>query len=381
MNIKIHNIPIKQLYEGYIDQGEDGVFGFDEQLSIRPPFQREFVYKMPQQIEVIKSILKGYPLNVMYWMIAEKDENGEPCKFELIDGQQRTISICRYIDGEFTVDINGKPQYFHNLTADIQKMIMDYELMVYYCEGTDQERLEWFKIINTACETLTEQELRNAVYTGPWVTNAKKVFSKTGCYAYNLGKDYLKGDPIRQDYLETVLKWVANKDGIASIDEYMAQHQDDANANDLKKYFTDVLEWVEKLFPNYNAKMKGLDWGLLYNKYHAKKYDPAELKKDVDALMGDYEVQKKPAIYEYILGGKKDHKLLNLRQFDEPTKMAQYAAQNGICPMCGGHFEYEEMHGDHKIAWTHGGKTDPDNCQMLCDACNLQKSATDASFI
>ena len=383
MEIKLNEIKIKDLYDGYIDEGEDGVFAFDEKLSVRPPYQRELVYPEILQAAVIDSILKGYPINVMYWMIIDKEKRDpeSTVEYELLDGQQRTLSICRYIDGDFPVKVNGSPKFYSNLTADERRQINEYKLLVYFCEGDASERLQWFKVINTVGMALTDQEIRNAVYTGPWVMSAKKVFSKTGCYAYNLGSNYMKGETIRQDYLETVLKWACNKDHVDTIEEYMATHQSNANANDLKKYFTDVIEWVEDLFPDYKAHMKGLPWGILYNKYHSKTYDKDLLKQDLDRLMGDYEVQKKTNIYEYLLGGQKDQKLLNLRAFDEPTKRAQYAAQGGVCPMCGRHFEYEEMHGDHKTAWINGGKTVPENCQMLCTECNLQKKAQDASFV
>ena len=380
MEIKLHEIPVRDLYDGYIDEGENGVFAFDEKLSVRPPYQRELVYPEKLQAAVIDSIIKDYPINVMYWMIAEKDGD-EPVRFELLDGQQRTLSICRYIDGDFSVNINGSPKFYSNLTPDERKQINEYKLMVYYCEGTDTERLGWFRTINLAGAPLTDQEIRNAVYVGPWVMDAKRIFSKTKCYAYNIGNHYMKGDPLRQDYLETVLKWACDRDGAGTIEDYMALHQNDADAKDLKKYFTDVIEWAEEMFPDYRANMKGLPWGILYNKYHTKKYDKDELRKDVKRLMDDYEVQKKANIYEFLLGGQKDLKLLNLRAFDEPTKRLQYSKQKGRCPMCGKKFEYEEMHGDHKIAWVHGGKTVPENCQMLCDACNLKKSALDANFV
>ena len=381
MDIKLHEIKVKDLYDGYVDQGESGVFAYDEMLSVRPPYQRELVYPEKLQIAVVDSVMKDFPINVMYWMIAERDETGEPTRFELLDGQQRTLSLCRYIDGDFSVTVNGSPKFYTNLTAEERRRIDDYKLLVYFCEGTDQERLEWFKTINIAGMELTDQEIRNAVYTGPWITAAKRLFSKSGCYAYNLGNNYMKGDTIRQDYLETVLKWACDKDDVDTIEEYMAIHQNDSNANDLKTYFTNVIEWAEELFPVYKSHMKGLQWGLLYNKYHTKTYDKAVLKADLQRLLDDYEVQKKANIYEFLLGGQKDLKLLSLRSFDEPTKRAQYAAQNGICPMCGNHFDYEDMHGDHKTAWIHGGKTVPENCQMLCTECNLKKKAHDASFV
>lgn len=381
MEISLHEITIGELVDGYIDEGEAGVFAYDENLTIRPPYQREMVYSESQQAAVIDSIMHDYPINAMYWMISERDASGKPVKFECLDGQQRTLSICHYRDGDFPVAIGGSPKFYGNLSIEQQNQFNNYKIMVYFCEGTDDERLEWFKRINISGESLTEQEIRNAVYVGPWTASAKKTFSRTGCYAYNLGSNYLKGDTIRQEYLETVIKWACDKDGINTIEEYMALHQNDKDASELKKYFTDVIEWIEATFPQYDSKMRGLDWGLLYNRYHNKRYDSNVVAAAVKRLMDDYEVQKKQNVYEYILSGQKDVKLLNLRQFDEPTKRRQYAAQGGVCPMCGKHFEYSEMHGDHKVPWSQGGKTVPENCQMLCTKCNLQKSAQDAAFV
>ena len=381
MEIRLHEIAIKDLYDGYIDEGENGVFAYDEKLSVRPPYQRELVYPEKLQAAVVDSVMRNFPINVMYWMIAEKDAEGNPTKFELLDGQQRTLSICRYIDGDYPVKVNGSPKFYSNLGPEERRQINEYKLLVYFCEGTDEERLEWFKTINIAGLELTDQEIRNAVYTGPWITDAKKTFSKTRCYAFNIGSNYMTGDPIRQQYLETVLKWACDKDQVESIEKFMAIHQNDNDARNLKKYFTDVIEWIEEMFPDYRSYMKGLPWGIFYNKYHTRRYDKDALRTDTKRLMDDYEVQRKQNIYEYLLGGQKETKLLNLRAFDEPTKRAQYESQRGICPMCGRHFEYEEMHGDHKVAWTHGGKTIPENCQMLCSECNLKKSSQDASFL
>lgn len=378
MKIEQHEILIRDLVDEYEDLDEEGVTGYGGKLDIRPKYQREMIYNPQQKEEVIRSVLKGYPLNVMYWMIG-KDEDDEEA-YELLDGQQRTLSICQYVDGVFSVELEGKPMYFHNLGKDEQDKILDYPLTIYWCEGTDAERLEWFRIINTAGEKLTDQELRNAVYAGPWVTAAKKLFSKSGCYCYNLAGNYMKGDPIRQELFETVLKWASAAED-TTIEEYMAEHQDDKDANALKKYITDIVDWIETLFPNYNAKMKGLPWGIYYNTYKKRKYDPKDTAKRVAELFADTEITKYSGIYEFILGGEKDLKLLSLREFDEPTKRRQYAKQKGVCPMCGGKFEYEDMHGDHITPWSKGGTTTEDNCQMLCTKCNLQKKAKEARFV
>nr|WP_177296875.1 DUF262 domain-containing protein [uncultured Blautia sp.] len=374
MEIKPHQIKVKDLYEDYVDLGEEGVFGYGEKLNIRPPYQRELVYDAKEQADVISSVLKGFPLNVMYWM---ENEDGT---YELLDGQQRTLSICRYIDGEFPVQVNGTPKFFDNLTPDEKDCILKYELTIYFCQGTDVERLEWFRIINIGGKRLTDQELRNAVYNGSWVTSAKRLFSKSGCYAYNLGGNYVKGDSIRQEIFETVLKWACDKDGINSIEEYMAIHQHDKNANELKNYYTDVIDWIEGIFTKYNSKMKGLPWGILYNKYHNRIYDPNKTTKRVQELLNDPEVTKYSGVYEYVLDGEKNLSLLSLRQFDEPTKREKYRNQKGICPMCGEYFEYEQMEGDHIKPWSKGGTTVNSNCQMLCKACNLKKKATEAKF-
>ncbi len=374
MDIKPHQITIRELFEDYSDLGEEGVFGYADRLNIRPPYQRELVYDAKEQAEVIASVRKGFPINIMYWM-----DNGDDT-YELLDGQQRTLSICRFIDGEFPISVDGNPKFFDNLTAEEQQQIYDYELTVYFCVGTDTERLDWFRIINIAGKKLTDQELRNAVYNGSWVTAAKKLFSKTNCYAYNLGGNYIKGEPIRQEIFETVLGWACDKDGVATIEQYMAIHQHDADAKELKKYFTDIIDWIQSVFTEYNSKMKGLPWGLLYNKYHTRIYDAKKVKDRVRALMDDPEVTKYSGVYEYILGGEEDTKLLSLRQFDEPTKRAKYKQQNGVCPMCGEKFTYADMHGDHIKPWSKGGTTTIDNCQMLCAKCNLLKSATEAAF-
>ncbi len=374
MDITPHQIKIRDLYEDYSDLGEEGVFGYDGRLNIRPPYQRELVYNKQEQADVITSIYKGYPINVMYWMDNENDT------YELLDGQQRTLSICRFVDGEFPINVNGSPKFFDNLTPDEKKKILDYELTIYYCVGTDIERLEWFRIINIGGKRLTDQELRNAVYNGAWVTAAKRVFSKTNCYAYNLGGNYITGDSIRQEILEKILTWACDKDGIDSIEQYMAIHQHDANANELKQYFTDIIDWIEKVFVEYHPKMKGLPWGLYYNKYHKRIYDAQSVKKRVHELMDDTEVTKYNGVFEYILDGERNEKLLSLRQFDEPTKRLKYKQQQGICPMCGKKYAYAEMHGDHIKPWSQGGTTTIDNLQMLCAKCNLVKGATQADF-
>lgn len=365
MNISLHEITVRELAADYVDNNENGVKGYGGKLDIRPPYQREFIYKEAQRNAVIGTILKGFPLNTMYWA---KRDNGT---FEIIDGQQRTISICQYVQNEYFVEIDKVKLKFWNLQSDVQNKILDYKLMVYFCEGTDQERLDWFQTINIAGEELTKQELLNAVYSGSWVTDAKRYFSKTGCAAYRIGSDYLDGTPIRQDYLETVVKWISK----GKIKEYMGEHQHDPNAAQLWQYFQSVITWVSTTFPKKRSKiMKGIDWGPLYDEFKDKVLDSAQLEKEIQRLILDDDVTAKKGIYSYILTRKE--KYLSIRAFSEQQKIEAYERQQGICPHCHKHFELNEMEGDHITPWHAGGKTTSDNCQMLCRECNRRKSGT-----
>lgn len=358
MNIEFREISVRELTEGYIDNEEGGVKGFDGKLDIRPPYQREFIYKEKQRDAVIDTVKKDYPLNVMYWSVQE-DGN-----FEVIDGQQRTISICQFVEGDFA--FNNK--YFHNLQKDEKEQILNYKLMVYLCKGEDSEKLEWFETINIAGEKLTDQELRNAVYSGSWVSDAKRYFSKNNCPAYGLGSDYLIGSPIRQDYLETTIKWISNDD----IKGYMATNHHEPNANEIWLYFQAVISWVKILFPNYRREMKGIDWGFLYNQYKDEKFDSKMLEAEISELMQDEDVGSKKGIYTYVLTRKE--KYLNIRSFSANQKRESYERQKGLCIVCEEHFEIEEMEGDHITPWHEGGKTNSENCQMLCRDDNRRKS-------
>ncbi len=364
MKIEMTIIKIRQLVENYEDNQENGVRAFNGLLDVRPPYQREFVYKDKQRDAVIDTVLKGFPLNVMYWAVRDDGT------FEIVDGQQRTISICQYVAGDFTYML----RYFHNLQPDEQKKILDYELTVYQCQGKDSEKLDWFKTINIAGEKLTEQELRNAVYAGSWVTDAKKYFSKNQCVAYQVGKDYLNGSPIRQDYLETAIAWLANVEvDDKSIEKYMAIHQHEPNAGALWRYFQNVIAWVEATFQNKRTKlMKGQDWGLLYNRFKDELYDAAKLETEIAALIADDEVENKKGIYPYVL--TRDEKYLNIRTFSDSLKQKVFEKQGGVCPHCQQKFELAEMEGDHITPWCEGGKTVEENCQMLCKSCNRKKS-------
>lgn len=363
MNIQQVEITVREIAEQYSDTAEGGVFGYNGKLNIRPPFQREFVYKDKQRDAVVETIMKGFPLNTMYW---SKNSDGT---FEVLDGQQRTISICQYVHGAFSVMMDGKPRMFFNLPNDVKERILSYKLMIYVCEGSESEKLDWFRIINIAGEKLTEQELRNAVYTGSWLASAKKYFSKSQCVAYQIGSKYLNGSPIRQDYLETALDWMTD----GHIEQYMAEHQNDPNANQLWDYFQQVIGWIERLFPTYRSKlMKGLPWGNYYNKFKGTYFDKDALESKICALMEDEEVTSQKGIYPYVLTGEEKH--LSLRAFTPKQSQLAYHKQKGICPHCKKKFQIEEMEADHIIPWSQGGKTDQDNCQMLCRKCNRTKS-------
>lgn len=367
MIIDQRRITVKQVCEGYFNDAEEGVEGYNGLLDIRPRYQREFVYKAEQRDEVIRTIMKGLPLNVMYWCKITKEDGSEG--YEVMDGQQRTISFCEYVDGTFSVD----DRYFDNLPSDLKKKILDYELFIYVCDGTESEKLDWFRIINIAGEKLTEQELRNAVYAGSWTASAKRYFSKTGCAASQLATDYLKGSSIRQEYLETAISWIAAREG-DTIEGYMSKHQFDESAVSLWNYFRSVMDWVKDVFPKYRKEMKGLPWGLYFNE-HGKRtdLDSKTLDLEIQRLMGDEDVTRKSGIYEFLLTGKEEK--LSIRNFDRRDKLAAYERQGHKCAICGKEHPFDEMHGDHIIAWSKGGHTTPDNCQMLCRDCNLKKSS------
>lgn len=358
MKIELKEITVRDLANGYADNAEEGVFGYDGKLDIRPPYQREFIYKDKQRDAVIDTITKKFPLNTMYWSV-RKDGN-----YEIIDGQQRTISVCQYVKGDFS--INGLA--FHNLPKDKREQILDYKLMVYFCSGTESERLDWFRIINIAGEKLTDQELRNAVYSGSWVSDAKRYFSKTGCVAYQIGSDYLSGSAIRQEYLETAIDWISK----GRIEDYMSKHQHDKNAKILWEYFQDVINWVKTVFINYRKEMKGVPFGILYNEFKNKKLNAKKLENEIAILMEDEDVTNKKGIYSYVLTRKE--KFLNIRSFTEKQKREAYERQKGVCPFCKNKWKIEEMEADHITPWREGGKTIASNCQMLCKDDNRRKS-------
>lgn len=361
MKITLKSIKIKDLVDNYVDNEEEGVKGYFGKLDIRPPYQREFCYNDNQQQAVMDTVTKGFPLNTMYWVVREDGT------YEVLDGQQRTLSICRYVNGDYSHNL----RYFSNLQDDEKSEILNYELQVYFCEGTPSEKLEWFETINIAGEQLTKQEIRNAVYAGTWTADAKKIFSKSNCPAKLLSDKYVNGNPIRQELLETALSWFVGKDD-KLIKNYMAQHQFDTSATELWLYFQNVISWVQTLFKTYRKEMKGIDWGFLYNKYHTNFYEPNLLEEEILRLLDDDDVSNNKGIYLYLFDRQEKH--LNLRQFDEKMKRKVYEKQKGICPVCKKHFEFNEMEGDHIIAWSKGGKTVIENLQMLCKFDNITKS-------
>ena len=359
MKIELKEISVRELTCGYEDNAENGVISYNKLLDVRPPYQREFIYKDKQRDAVINTIIKQFPLNVMYWAVREDGT------FEVIDGQQRTISVCQYVNGDFAY----QHRYFHNLQNDEKEQILNYKLMVYVCSGLESEKLEWFRTINIAGEKLTDQELRNAVYTGSWVSDAKRYFSRNGCAAYNIGGDYLNGSAIRQEYLETAIDWISD----GNVEGYMAKHQHDPNATALWMYFQSVITWVDATFTTKRKKfMKGIDWGLYYNKYKDEIYDTKTIESEIAKLIADDDVEKKNGIYAYVL--TRDERYLGIRTFSDSLKQKVYEIQNGHCVICKKHFDISEMEGDHITPWKYGGKTIEVNCQMLCKDDNRRKS-------
>lgn len=358
MKIQLKEITIGEVISNYKNDNEDGITGYNNNLNIRPKYQREFVYKDKQRDAVIETIRKDFPLNIMYWV-----KNGDGT-YEVLDGQQRTISLCEYVAGAYSI----KSMYFGNLTQAERDQILNYKLMVYFCEGDEREKLDWFRTINISGEKLSDQELRNAIYTGEWLTDAKRYFSKTGCAAYNKAGNLLTGSAIRQDYLETALDWISN----GNINDYMSKNQSKPNANELRLYFESVINWVRVLFPSYRKEMKGLNYGILYNSYNKVQQDSLALEKNIVKLMKDEDVTKKSGIYSYLLSGVEKH--LSIRSFTDNQKREAYELQAGLCVKCKAKFELEEMEADHITPWANGGKTTADNCQMLCKHDNRIKS-------
>ena len=359
-----------------------GLFGLDGQLIIQPEYQRNYIYgDGKRDVAVVESLLKGYPLGLIYFV---RNEDG---MYEVLDGQQRITSFARYVNKSwpFAVELDGKPRYFDSLDANQQKLIVDAPLTIYVCEGEPSEIQAWFETINIAGVPLVKQELRNAAYHGPFVTMAREVFSNTGNANMNRWQTYVKGDPKRQAILETALDWVSEGD----IDDYMAKHRYDTNIDELKNHFDTVIDWVDSVFEYTGSEMCGLDWGRLYREYHKNAYSKDKVAERVSALLDDSQVTDKKGIFEYVLGGEQYSRLLNIRVFDKKTIKAVYRRQTeeakdqGVsnCPLCAiGHdanakriYKETEMDADHVTAWSKGGATDEANCQMLCKTHNRAK--------
>lgn len=370
LTIEEKKVTVGEIVKGYINNDDQGIRGYNGLLDIRPPYQREFIYNEQEQQAVITTVLNGYPLNIMYWV--KRNEDAE-CPYEVMDGQQRTLSLCEYVAGKFAYDYMN----FFNLPADVQKKILNYELTIYVCEGEESEKLEWFKNINIAGKPLNEQEIRNAVYAGPFVSDAKRYFSKTNCAAYRLGKDLVNGSPIRQDFFKKALEWMADhetrKGKPQSAVGYMSVHQHDLNAMPIWTYFQTVLRWAMDTFnmKKFKKIMKGLDWACFYDEYHEKALDIRAIEIQISELMGDDEIQKPQGIIPYVLTGSERY--LDLRVFSDKIKLAVWEKQNHKCAICGKELDYEFMEGDHIIPWCDGGRTTIENCQMLCRNCNRTK--------
>ena len=377
------DITVEQICKGFVynEYEGKGLFGLSGKLVIQPEYQRNYIYADGKKdVAVVDSILRGYPLGLIYFNKVSDD------RFEILDGQQRVTSFGRFITGKFAIiDENGVPRYFSGLPEDKKRKILDTKLTIYECEGTESEIKEWFKTINIVGVPLNEQELANAIHSGPFVTKAKEVFSNSQNANIQKWSAYVSGSALRQDFLRTALKWVS-KD---KIDEYMSKHRYDNNINELEMYFNSVIDWVSSVFDDVDSTMCGLEWGELYEKYHNNAYDVAEVSQKVQELLADDYVKNRKGIYEFILGGYVEHKLLNIRVFDEPTKKKVYRKQTdeaqgkevSNCPLCAiGHdnnkkriYKLSEMDADHVTAWSNGGATDISNCQMLCKTHNRAK--------
>ncbi|MEK9195937.1 MAG: DUF262 domain-containing protein [Patescibacteria group bacterium] len=377
------NITVRDIVDGFVynELEGKGLFGLSGKLTIQPEYQRNYIYADGKKdVAVIDSILKGYPIGLIYFNKVADD------KFEVLDGQQRITSIGRFVAGKFAVkDENSMEQYFSGMATDKQAIIMNTTLLIYECEGTESEIKEWFRTINIAGIPLNNQELLNAVYSGPFVTLCKEDFSNSQNSNVQKWSAYVSGSANRQDFLERAFDWVSH----GNIGDYMSRHRYDDNIDELKMYFNTVIEWISSIFTDVESEMKGLEWGRLYEQYHMQSYDPKKVSEEVRKLLGDYNVKDRKGVFEYILGGSQDIKLLNIRIFDDPTKKIAYAEQTktaqtkGIsnCSYCAiGHdankdkiWLLSDMDADHVSAWSKGGATDKDNCEMLCKPHNRAK--------
>ena len=377
------DLTVRDINEGFVynEYEGKGLFGWNGRLTIQPEYQRNYIYADGKRdVAVIDSLLKGYPLGLLYFVKVGED------KYEILDGQQRVTSFGRFITNKFAIkDEHGMEQYFDGLAKNLQDKILDSQLTIYICEGEESEIKEWFKTINIVGVPLNNQELLNAIYSGPFVTMAREEFSNSQNANIQKWSAYIKGDVNRQEYLATALNWVSK----GNIDSYMSQHRFDTNITELRTYFNSVITWASTVFKDVKSDMRGLEWGRLYEKYHNNSYDPNKVSEILCKLYADPQVQDTKGICEYILGGCKDTKLLNIRVFDDNTKRVVYEKQTqeaelkdiSNCPLCAiGNdnnknriWELKEMDADHVTAWSKGGSTDIDNCQMLCQTHNRAK--------
>lgn len=358
-----------------------GLFGLDGKLTIQPEYQRNYIYADGKRdVAVIDSILKDYPIGLLYFN--KTAENA----YEVLDGQQRITSIGRFVRGKFAwVDSNGNEQFYDGLAVSQKEKILKTPLLIYVCEGEEPEIKDWFRTINISGVPLTEQEILNAVYSGPFVTLAREEFSNSQNSLVLKWSAYISGDVKRQAYLECALDWVSG----GAIDSYMSKHRRDDNIDELKAHFDTVIDWISSVFTDVESEMKGLEWGRLYETYHNNSYDPQKVSEELRKLLGSYEIKDRRGVFEYILGGSSDTKLLNVRVFDEPTKKTVYAEQTreaeaksvSNCSYCAiGHdsnkdklWAYNDMDADHVSAWSKGGSTEKENCEMLCKPHNRAK--------
>ncbi|MRR51870.1 MAG: DUF262 domain-containing protein [Rhodocyclaceae bacterium] len=359
-----------------------GLYGLSGKLTIQPEYQRNYIYADgggKKEAAVIESLLKGYPLGLIYFNKVAND------KFEVLDGQQRITSIGRFITNKFAIMENGNPKNFDSLPADQQAKIRDSKLLIYECEGTETEIKQWFETINIAGVPLNDQELLNAIYSGPFVTLAKTEFSNSQNANIQKWSAYIKAEVNRQGYLERALEWVSKGD----IGGYMSAHRNENNIDELKTYFNSVIDWVSTVFLDVLSEMRGLEWGRLYEEHHRKSYDPKKMSDEVKMLAADDYVKNGRGIFEYLLGGSVDTKLLDVRVFDTPVKRATYAKQTKVaeakgvsnCPHCSigktankrRVYKFDEMDADHVAAWSKGGKSSAKNCEMLCITHNRAK--------
>lgn len=380
-----NNITVKDICEGfeYNELEGKGLFGLSGTLTIQPEYQRNYIYASDggkREMAVIESVLKGYPIGLIYFNKVDSNE------FEVLDGQQRITSLGRFVTDKFAVkDENGMEQYFGGMAKDKKDKILETKLLIYECEGTESQIKEWFKTINIAGVPLNNQELLNAVYSGPFVTKAKEEFSNSQNANIQKWSAYVSGSANRQEFLECALDWVSK----GNIGDYMSKHRKDKNIDELKKHFNKVIDWVSGVFTDIESEMRGLEWGRLYEEYHKKSYNPTKVSAEVRKLYGDPYIKNRKGIFEYILGGSVDSKLLEVRVFDDATKKSVYAAQTAKaekkgesnCPLCAiGHdankekiWSLNEMDADHVAAWSKGGATSAKNCQMLCKTHNRAK--------